>query len=92
MIKIDSRYVNCNMVEYKTKDDTYDYLSTRRNITKTGEAYSLYTVKEKDRLDLIAERMYQNATKWWIIADVNKINSPFDVLEVGSTLIIPELS
>ena len=49
------------------------------------------TVKagEDFRLDLIAQRVYDNPELWWIIARANRIFNPFDELEPGITLRVP---
>lgn len=92
-ININSRYADCNILEITTKEnDSYTYLTIRRDIEQynTEENYYTYVIKEQDRLDLIAEKIYKDPTKWWLIADVNSIISPFDKLEIGRILLIPK--
>lgn len=44
------------------------------------------------RLDLIAYSYYRTPELWWVIALVNDIVSPFDEIEVGDVLRIPNIS
>lgn len=49
-----------------------------------------YTVKEGDRLDLLAWRFYRNPRKWWLISDANPgLVYPDDLLMPGRVLTIP---
>ena len=43
-----------------------------------------------DLLPNVAYRYYDNPAFWYIIADVNDIQNPFEI-EVGTELIIPDL-
>ncbi len=49
-----------------------------------------YTVLSGDRLDLLADRFYQEPILWWVIAWANDIElSPFG-LNPGSRIFIPD--
>lgn len=51
--------------------------------------YKQWIVSAEDTLMSIANSVYSGDTsKWWIIAEVNKLEDPID-LEVNSVLIIP---
>lgn len=49
-----------------------------------------YTVGEGESLSDISDQAYSNSKSWWVIAKVNNIFFPLD-LEVGATLVIPDL-
>ena len=51
--------------------------------------YSIYTIKHNETLQEIAYKCYQNINLWWIIAEANHMQNPFDYMKNGMTLIIP---
>lgn len=51
----------------------------------------LHVVTVWDTLWNLAYDKYGNSRFYWILQDVNKIESAFDLLPVGSTIIIPDL-
>ncbi len=53
-----------------------------------GDIERTWRVIAGDRLDLIAYKVYGDATRWRIIADYNGVQDPLD-LNVGQHLIIP---
>lgn len=62
----------------------------RLRINAKAEGSFRYTVKEGDRIDLLAWRFYRNPRKWWLIADANPaVLDPGDLLAPGRVLIIP---
>lgn len=48
-----------------------------------------YIVKQGDRLDLIANRSYRDAQRFWRICDANLAMWPDDLLLVNQTLELP---
>jgi hypothetical protein len=59
----------------------------RRLPTVNGE---LTAIEESDRLDIIAQRQYQNPTWFWHIADANTELEANDLVkEVGRVIQIP---
>lgn len=50
-----------------------------------------YTIREGDTLSYISFKFYGNPLYWYLIADVNEIDNPFD-LEIGLNLIIPNIN
>jgi nucleoid-associated protein YgaU len=50
-----------------------------------------HTVKESDRLDLLAFKYYGDPKKWWLICDANpEFSCPLDIQkELGAKIIIP---
>ena len=69
------------------KDDT---AFGRQNPTSGGTPGKIYTVREGDRLDLIAASYYKKPMLWRYIAEHNDIDNPRDLMP-GQRLIIPEL-
>lgn len=62
---------------------------------KSGEGDVYHTVRDNDTLPSIAYRYYGQRTKnadelWWVIAEANIINNPFDMAALrGKELLIP---
>ena len=83
-----SRYFRQKQVDVVTKDDrTIKALRLRRLPTVNGE---LTAIEESDRLDIIAQRQYQNPTWFWHIADANTELEANDLVkEVGRVIQIP---
>lgn len=52
-------------------------------------AFITHYIVEGDSLDSLALYYYGNPTKYWIIADYNRIQDPFDELKAGRTIKIP---
>lgn len=52
-----------------------------------GDEY--YVVIEGDTLDTIAFEKYESSKLWHVIFDANGLINPFDTLELGRTLRIP---
>ena len=75
---------------YNSQDNRYVYGVTGQ--LKTGNNYSLYTVKHGDTYDSIALIHYNNPTLYWVVCDYNRIQDPFKKPVVGSQLKIPILS
>jgi len=51
----------------------------------------VYEVKSNDRIDLIAQRFYQNAVLWWVIAWANDLEIIPTDLKEGMIIAIPSL-
>lgn len=83
-----SRY---ERVEEYTPVDSSGEKNRVKKVRKTPETKGrfLHTVKEGDRLDLLAYTYYKNPTKFWLICDANNVMYPTDLLEVGRKIIIP---
>lgn len=69
-----------------------DFLLDREPAVFSKSARDRYfTVGVNDDLWTIAHQAYNNSKWWWIIYDANpEIDNPFE-LEVGKTLLIPDL-
>jgi hypothetical protein len=56
-----------------------------------GPIERIWRVKAGDRLDLIADQVYRDSTKWRLIADRNGISNPLSI-KAGQSLRIPPKS
>lgn len=77
-------------------DDNSIYLETFNQVKSTweneqGNTYHIVTKDEENRLDIIANKFYNNPSYGWIIALVNQIIDPF-VIPADTVLIIPSMS
>lgn len=66
-------------------------LHDRRLLTQDdlGDGAVVHTVQTGEELDLLAFRYGGKARLWWLIADANGIEFPFE-LEPGARLLIPD--
>ena len=63
-------------------------LRTQFTIDDIGEDFQLHTVIKGEELDHIAAQYGERSVYWWIIAEVNGLDFPFD-LQPGQQLVIP---
>ena len=84
-----SRYFRQKQVTVVTKKgQIINVLSLRRLPKVKGKPTA---IEENDRLDIIAQRQYQNPTWFWHIADANtELEANELVQEVGRIIQIPE--
>lgn len=76
--------VDITFTQYRDEEDR-----KKQNPTSgSGPVNRVHRVVAGDRLDLIANRVYQDATKWRYIADYNNLANP-SALTPGQMLIIP---
>lgn len=75
---------------YNTVDEKYMGGITGHLVATT--AYVTHVIDTGDTLDSLALYYYGNPTKYWIIADYNRLQDPFEELEVGSRIKIPSYS
>lgn len=85
-----SRYERVNLVLIATPTRTRVLMEDRDPLTLDdvdGEPIQL-TVQEGDEIDELAFRFSGKHRLWWIIAEVNNLEFPYE-LESGTTLLIP---
>jgi hypothetical protein len=84
-----SRYYNVDQIETKTKDGRkYTVIKLRRLPPTLGNDIG---IKDNDRLDIIAQRLYNLPTRFWHIADANtELEANVLVSEAGRTIKVPE--
>lgn len=76
---------------YNTKDDKYIYGLTKQ--LGQDVDYVVHTVKANDTLDSIALYYYGRPDYYWIVADFNRIQNPFIVLNGKyKTIKVPSIS
>jgi nucleoid-associated protein YgaU len=75
---------------YNINDDKYVY-GVGKNLKDTTP-FKTHKIREGESLDTLALYYYNNPTYFWIIADFNRINDPYETLEVGSKIKIPTFS
>lgn len=76
---------------YHSVDDKFIYGLTA-HLDNKQTAFVAHKVKEFDTLDTLALYYYNNPTYFWIIADYNRIQDPYEELEIGRVLKIPTFS
>ena len=77
-------------IYYNTIDKTFQGGITG-HLDKTTACIQ-HTVQERDTLDSLALYYYGNPTYFWIIADYNRIQDPFENLTEGDIISIPTFS
>lgn len=89
MASIKSPYDSVVIVEYP--DDSISLESTKETVITTDDDL-IYTVKDGDTLQGIANVYYKDSGLWHIIALANDIQNPFDENEFyqGQILKIPQ--
>lgn len=87
-----SRYCNTKRI-YDTKFNMYYHrFGDLFDIPETDDdVFHKVTIKDENRLDIIANNYYNEALYWWIIACANNIMDCFNVPE-GTVLRIPPLT
>ena len=86
-----SRY--CNLRTIQDEDGKIYYESWFQKVVdySSEDTYHTVTLKDENRLDIIANIYYGTPRYWWVIAIANYIIDPFDV-PIGSYLRIPPLT
>lgn len=75
---------------YHTIDKKYIYGTASQ--LKDSTSYILHKVARNDTLDILALHYYNNPTLFWVIADFNHIQDPYQPLEVNTDIKIPMIS
>jgi hypothetical protein len=84
-----SRYHRVRRDEAKARDGRVIKVVTLRRLPTVGGDPT--TVKENDRLDIIAQRLYDDPTMFWHIADANTELQAGDLVdEPGRVINVPE--
>lgn len=90
MIFEGSRYETANVVPVAGTDGVIRQTITDAHaLPTTTFQFSYYTVKEGDRIDVLAQRFLGDAELWWVIADCNPQWLYYDNLPPNTILRIP---
>lgn len=82
-----NRYLYTNVKETKSKKK---YLESTIYPKVPPTDNDIYIITEQgDRLDILANKYYQNPSMWWIIATANNLNDANFYIEPGIQLRIP---
>ena len=73
---------------YNSVDKKYIYGLTAQ-LDNENTSFVSHVVQIGDTLDTLALYYYNNPTFFWIIADFNRIQDPYETLKVGTRLRIP---
>lgn len=89
MIFSNSRYADGNIFKsYDSRTSKYG-VSVIRQFPEESATFFYYTWAERDRIDSVANRFFNDSSMWWQIMDVNpEVQNPFDI-PVGTVLRIP---
>jgi nucleoid-associated protein YgaU len=89
MIFTNSRY-STGLLQKSWLPRTSQYnLSVFRDFEVESASFFVYTFRDKDRLESLAEAFLGNANEWYVIMDYNpEISNPF-AIPVGTQIRIP---
>jgi len=86
-VRIDNPYILGYKVSYPEGDESLERFQLNYVASQKDK---LHRVLSYDTLWNLAFDYYGNSKWWWVIADVNKLESAFDLV-TNSNLIIPDL-
>lgn len=75
-----------------TDTENRRYKKTVYDLPLRNEVDKFIISREGDRLDLLANEFYQDATKWWIIAEANQLGKGSFTVPPGIQLRIPTIT
>ena len=70
-----------------------DLLTNTFNEFKFKRPLTFFTIstRDKTRPDLLSYRLYNKVNFWWIVLKVNNIEDPFNDLEEGDVIKVPDI-
>ena len=83
-----SRYYKLRQEDTTTKDGRTVKAVSLRRLPNTAGVPVL--IKANDALDIMAERQYGDATRFWHIADANTELEAGRLIDAGRTITVPE--
>ena len=90
-----SRY-QVNVPFYSSDGGEAVFKGYRQRAISAATGIIEYTIKENDRLDLLAHHFYVDSRKWWRILDANPqviCGADLSLSEyIGETIVIPQAS
>ena len=88
MIEKRSRYARTPQIEVTTASGEKRVLVDIREIGVPPEGH-VHVVQPGERVDVLAERFYRDARRYWRIADASDELDPFELVAPGEPLDIP---
>lgn len=90
MILVGSRYENSSIDRVHVGNGVYSLVVVQAPLNVSGRRFTTISVGAGDRFDTIAHRLWGDASRWWILADVNpEVDFPGGALVPGSLLRVP---
>ena len=90
MIFEGSRYENADVEPVAGPDRVVrQTIVTPHELPVQAFQFSYYTVKEGDRIDILADRFLGDPELWWVLADYNPQWQFFDNLPANTILRVP---
>ena len=83
-----SRYFNLKTIDAVAKNGRKVKAITLRRLPKRSGIPVV--IRGEDRLDIMSQDNYNDATRFWYIADANSELQANDLLEVGREINVPE--
>ena len=84
------RFKETKIITTRGRGQTYK-ISLVDSFKDNVQILTRYTPKEKERLDLIAHKFYDDSSKWFIIAKANKEVKGNLYATPGKALVIPRI-
>lgn len=93
MIFEGSRYENSDVITTvsSTNGAIRQTIGRAHSLPETAFQFSYYTVKDGDRIDILAQRFLGDAELWWVIADYNPQWLYYDNLPPNTVLRVPSV-
>lgn len=88
---LNNRYALTPTIIEDDKNIVYDVFVKPEIGESSADIYHVVENSQEGRLDVLAQKYYNNPSLWWMIAIANDIVDPF-VLVSGTTVRIPSIS
>jgi hypothetical protein len=89
MIYTDSRYADGIVVNSFDSRKLKFEIALFRQFSENSSKFYYYTWTQRDRIDLVANKLLGDPSFWWVIMDYNpEISNPLDI-QIGTVLRIP---
>ena len=86
-----SRYTTVRRIKDKLTGKLFHENWNKKQVDSSAQdEYFVITMREENRLDIVANDYYNNPKFWWMIAIANNIIDPFDV-PIGTRVRIPDV-
>lgn len=89
--KTNTRYTNGIVTKTRTGKDFLILRKPLKLKEADGDVFITVTQEYEKRPDLLADKVYDDASLWWVILEFNGIRDPFFQLKSGMILRIPQI-